>query len=592
MTGGFIFLRERVRNRCLIPLILLLLMLATIPGFAQQTLADADWFERDLGDGVTWRFFLFDNLYGSMQSVSYIEADLNNTNVSVEIPYLETGYTRTSSMVPSQFPAAVAGMNGTYFNTSTGGHRTYLRINNTEIPAGGVLFSPWGYDSAIAKDSSDNVSVQKMPSGGWSNNTTHPDIIACGPLLIDNGVIPTTYLASIGSHSTSRHPRSAAGITGDNKLILLTVDGRTDRATGMTCTELAEVMEDLGCLNAINYDGGGSSTLWGDGEPYSGVLNYPSDNSVYDHLGERSCANAIAVISTAPSSKSWDGRLTSKSFTGTMDMETEQTVTLTYENIGTETWTATDTKLVLARPEGRTSDFEDVSWVSSTQPVLMTPSTVAQGETATFSFKMKAPTVATTTVYDENFMLTQTGQGRIGPSDSDAWIKIVVEPPPTGGASFIVESRSGGLNYAWYSDSGFADSGVNCTADGCTGNIGMRYGSTYRSIAGSKTATAAPNFPGSGNYKVSVAWGSGSNRRNPITFNVNHASGTDTFQLDQSSISNIWIQLGTDPFYFNEGYGNSVNMTNEDIDVSGSMYIGGFKFEFVPEAKVENWVLY
>ena len=592
MQGECILRRRERLTRIVTALMFILLIFSFTSAFGVQAFDDADWFERELGDGVVWRFYLFDDLFGSKQSVSYIEADLTNPNVSVEIPYLETGYTRTSSMVPGQFPGAVAGMNGTYFDTSSGGHRTYLRVDDTEIPPGGALFSPWGYEAGLAKDASDNLSMQVMPSGGWENNTTHPDIIACGPILIENGVIPSSDLAAIGSHSTSRHPRSAAGVTAYDKLILLTVDGRTDRATGMTCQELAEVMEDLGCINALNYDGGGSTTLWGADEPYNGVLNYPSDNSVYDHQGERSCANAIAVLSSAPTAKSWDGRLTSKSFSETMDMETEQTVTLTYENIGTETWTDTDTKLVLSRPEGRTSVFEDDSWISSSQPVLMSPSTVAPGETATFSFSMSAPEVPTTTIYDENFMLTQTGEGRIGPADSEAWMKIVVEPPATGGETFIVESRSGGKNYAWYSDSGMADSGVSCSAEGCTAGIGSRYGSTYRSIAGNKTATAAPSFPGAGNYKVYVAWGAGSNRRSPITFNVNHSLGTDSFQLDQTSTSDIWMQLGTESFYFSEGYGDSVEMTNEDINVSGSMYISGYKFEFVPEAHVDTWTLY
>ena len=307
--------------------------------------------------------------------------------------------------------------------------------------------------------------------------------------------------------------------------------------------------------------------------------------------GERSCANGIAVIAPTVTPIPWDGRITGKSYSGTMNADATQTVTITYENIGQNLWTAADTKLVLARPDTRTSDLEDTSWVSGSQPTLMTPSTVAQGQTATFSFVLKAPGVSTTTIYNEHFKLTQTGVGRIGPADSEAWMRIVAEPPSTGGATFIVESRSGGQNYAWYSDSGFADSGSNCTAEGATGNIGMRYGSTYRSVVGSKSATAAPNFPGEGNYKVYVAWGAGSNRRNPITYKVNHAGGTSEFLIDQSAISNVWIQLGTGDFFFNTGYGGTVVMTNEDIDESGSMYAGAFKFEFVPST-VENWMIY
>jgi len=555
-----------------------------LPADADQTLADADWFERELGAGVVWRFYLFDSLFGVKQSISYVEVDLSNPDVSVEFPYLESSRERTSSMIPSQFPSATAGVNGTYFATSgSGGHVTYLRVGGTEIPPGGSLFAPWGYEGGLALDGSSNATIQTMPSGGWSDNVTHPDILACGPLLILSGVIPSSALTAVGGHCTNRHPRSAIGLTANNRLILLTVDGRTDLAFGMTCEEIAEVMEDLGCQDALNLDGGGSSTLWGVGELYNGVLNYPSDNGTYDHSGERACSNAIAILSTGPAApKTWDARLMSKTFSSMMDSGAQQMVSLVYENIGNGTWTATDTQVVLARPETRTSDFYDATtWISSSQPALMNPTTVAPGETATFSFIMKSPESMVTLAYDEHFMMTRTGTGRIGPADSEAWMKILIQPPVMPGETFIVESRVGGHNAGWYSDSDMANTGYHCTAPGCTGNIGMRYGSTYRSVAGSKQAVVAPNFPDAALYNVYVSWGNGSSRRSPITYHVNHYEGLNDFQLDQTATSNVWMQLGSDPFFFNQGYGGTVIMTNEDIDVSGSMYAGAVKFEYL-----------
>jgi Phosphodiester glycosidase len=576
------------RVHCL-TLAILGLFLAAVSSPAQQTLADADWSERELGADVVWRHYLFDALFDSMQSVSYVEADLTNPNVSVEIPYLVSSRQLTSSMIPSQFPSSVAGINGTYFDTSVGGHRTYLRIAGAEIPPGSALFPPWGYEGALALDPTDSVSIEEMPLGGWANNTSHPDIIACGPLVIVDGVIPSAHLASIGSHSTARHPRSAVGVTSDDHLILLTVDGRTDLAAGMTCEELAQVMDQLGCVDALNLDGGGSTTLWGSGELHSGVLNYPSDNGQYDHSGERSCSNAIAVESTAPSPSSWDGRLTDKVFSQLMEIGSQQTATLVYENVGTNTWSADDTHLVLARPATRSSVFHHVpSWPSSSQPALMTPATVAPGESATFSFELQAPQVSTTTVYDEHFMLTQTGIGRFGPADSEAWMRIAVQPPVSAEETFIVESRPGGQNNAWYSDIGMVNAGANCTAPDCTGNIGTRYGSTYRSVAGFKSATVAPDFPAAGDYRVYVAWGSSSNRRSPITYHVNSATGTDTFQIDQTAVANVWVQLGTEAFHFEEGLGGTVVMTNEDIDVSGSMCAGAVKFEYQATEQMER----
>ena len=87
-----------------------------------------------------------------------------------------------------------------------------------------------GIRSAMGIDATGTVSIVQEPAGGWVNDTTHPDIIACGPLLIINSVIQSAQFTAIGSHCTSRHPRSAVGVTNTNKLILLTVDGRTDMA--------------------------------------------------------------------------------------------------------------------------------------------------------------------------------------------------------------------------------------------------------------------------------------------------------------------------------------------------------------------------
>lgn len=564
-------------------LVLVSWCLAVRPAWAEQTLADADWAERELGAGVVWRHYLFSDLYGSPQSVSYIEADLTNPNVSVHIPYLAAARQKTSTMVPAQVPNAVAGINGSYFATSgPGGHTTYLRISGTEIPAGGDLFASWGRDSGIAVSGSGAVDIIKRPAGGWSN-ASQPTILACGPLILYAGSVPSNDLTAVGSHCTARHPRSAAGVTADNRLILLTVDGRTDMSAGVTCEELGMIMDELGCVRAFNLDGGGSTTLWGAGEPYDGVLNYPSDNGAFDHLGERACSNAIAIASSAPTPALWDARLTDKIFSGFMESGSTQSVSLVYKNIGTGTWTAADTRLVLARPESRTSPlYHAATWPSPDQPAVMTPATVGPGETATFTFILQAPELATSAVYDEHFMLTRTGVGRFGPADSEAWMRIGVQAPVLPGEDFIVESRVGGLNAGWYSDSGMADTATNCTAPGCTPGIGMRWGSTYRSVAGNKHATVAPDFPEDAFYNVYVAWGAGSNRRDRVTYHVNQPGQTTTFLIDQTATANEWVRLGTAPWFFEKGYSGSVVMTNENIDESGSMYAGAVKFEYVP----------
>ena len=99
-------------------------------------------------------------------------------------------------------------------------------------------------------------------------------IISGGPYLIKNGEIyvdmTAEKLASIGG----RNPRTAIGYTKDNHLIMLTADGREGASIGLTLMELANLMKEFGCINAMNLDGGGSTVMYVNGQ----VVNKPAVN--------------------------------------------------------------------------------------------------------------------------------------------------------------------------------------------------------------------------------------------------------------------------------------------------------------------------
>lgn len=102
-------------------------------------------------------------------------------------------------------------------------------------------------------------------------------------MLLDDGQVTTT--------TADIHPRTAIGVSQDGRYVyLLVVDGRQQGLSeGMTLVELAEWMRQLGCWDAMNLDGGGSSTLVvKDGNGASKILNSPSggsQRSVGNHLG-------------------------------------------------------------------------------------------------------------------------------------------------------------------------------------------------------------------------------------------------------------------------------------------------------------------
>lgn len=85
-----------------------------------------------------------------------------------------------------------------------------------------------------------------------------------GPVLLQNGQIKITNneeLKFAGKAITDKHPRTAMGYTKDNKLIILIIQGRSESASGATLIQEAQILKDLGCVEALNLDGGGSSCL-------------------------------------------------------------------------------------------------------------------------------------------------------------------------------------------------------------------------------------------------------------------------------------------------------------------------------------------
>ncbi len=106
----------------------------------------------------------------------------------------------------------------------------------------------------------------------------HPQVVNAGVAITAN---PGNQAAC-----TTRNPRTSAGMSQDGKtLFLMVVDGRSSASAGMTCVEVAAEMKSFGAYDAVNFDGGGSTTMYLRG---TGIVNTPSDGAertVGNHLG-------------------------------------------------------------------------------------------------------------------------------------------------------------------------------------------------------------------------------------------------------------------------------------------------------------------
>lgn len=118
---------------------------------------------------------------------------------------------------------------------------------------------------------------------------TKPEDVTNGvPILIRQGKIDITWEQEKASKSfvETRHPRTAVAKLKDGKFLMITVDGRSEASGGIGLQDLAEYLLSLGATDAINLDGGGSTTMFVDGK----VVNKPSDKE-----GERKVSDAILV---------------------------------------------------------------------------------------------------------------------------------------------------------------------------------------------------------------------------------------------------------------------------------------------------------
>lgn len=110
-------------------------------------------------------------------------------------------------------------------------------------------------------------------------------VISGGPYLVKDGQPYVDYKEQNLTSISGLNPRTAIGYTDTNVLIIVTVDGRQENSSGVSLWELAKIMKKLGCINAMNLDGGGSSQMVLNGK----FVNRPTEG------GARSVSNAIIL---------------------------------------------------------------------------------------------------------------------------------------------------------------------------------------------------------------------------------------------------------------------------------------------------------
>ena len=169
-------------------------------------------------------------------------------------------------------------------------------LEGIPVPEDGYIISAAGTSSEFLKNNfhvGTRVDLKMEANVDISKIST---AISGGAVLVKNGTIPETYSSMI----YGRNPRSAIGSSQDGKTIyLVTVDGRQVESVGMTQSELSEFLVSQKIYNAINLDGGGSTTMVARklGEEDLSVLNLPSGGNYL-----RKVTNSFGDVNTSKTS--------------------------------------------------------------------------------------------------------------------------------------------------------------------------------------------------------------------------------------------------------------------------------------------------
>jgi len=188
---------------------------------------------------------------------------------------------KETTSVMAQNNNAIFAINGDYY-----GFRDYGYVIRN-----GVLYRETANEDndALVIDNDGNFSIvnesevtanELLNEGAWQ-------VLSFGPALIEEGEVVVGKNDEVSQAKTS-NPRTAIGQVDELHYIVIVADGRTSESEGLSLYELAQVMKEYNCTTAYNLDGGGSSTMYFNGE----VINNPTSGG---SIGERSVSDIVYI---------------------------------------------------------------------------------------------------------------------------------------------------------------------------------------------------------------------------------------------------------------------------------------------------------
>jgi exopolysaccharide biosynthesis protein len=187
---------------------------------------------------------------------------------------------KTSEIAESA--GAILAINGDYYGAQEEGYvlRNGVLYRNTAASGQADLVIYNDGNFAIINET--DVTAEELLADGAQQ------VLSFGPALIEDGAVVVSEDDEVGKAKTS-NPRTAIGVIDDLHYIFVVSDGRTDESAGLSLLQLAEFMKELDVTTAYNLDGGGSSTMYFDGE----IINNPTTNG--RSIEERSVSDIVYI---------------------------------------------------------------------------------------------------------------------------------------------------------------------------------------------------------------------------------------------------------------------------------------------------------
>ena len=229
-----------------------------------------------------------ENMSISVYSVRAYDTDIYVADVQVSsAEYLKTALAQdsfgrnlkdtTSNM--AEDAGAVLAVNGDYYGFRDDGYVLRNGVLYRDAASSGTDALVIYGDGTMAAASEDATDAQSLADGGaWQ-------VLSFGPVLVSDGQLAVDADDEV-SQSMGSNPRTAIGMVDPLHYIVVVSDGRTDESAGLSLYQLAQVMADNGATFAYNLDGGGSTTMWFQGE----VVNSPTSGN---RDGERQVSDIV-----------------------------------------------------------------------------------------------------------------------------------------------------------------------------------------------------------------------------------------------------------------------------------------------------------